>query len=1581
MAPQANEKSQNNFNNGPENSAKRGRRRPKGSKNKPGCGNVGHPRKDGQPPKSCFDAGAPQALPPESNQSSTAVGAKPNTNVQNASAQPTIPTEPVNAKHTQGTLPKSTARAPAIAAPVPAAPVPTAPAVASDFNFGSVAVGGPLSPTFANILANLEPDMAEPGATGPLLSSYTLGKQPPTSALDDDEIEYWTPSPPPEPQPLPSSGRTASHGGSEDAGNTMDWEDQNTADGLEEGNRRLVGWSQPLVGKADGRLEWRIMVDAGVQVSGGLETEGDGLEDQSGMPEDDLCSISGSDVEEIFPEIADLPVEDTHVPLMESEPYDDFSVESDPSVQGLDEVLGRSSVNLDEEWNADLADPQPVLPVWIDGAAAMVRRQLRQEIKAHRYPLSYLHGSLSINPPNPLFVVGNIMQPTPHAFYKAQFDVWIPHLLTKTKLPCPSCHRNKRHPPVMLQQKGFATHVRRIVDIDRVIYLLGYRYACGTCKTSIISYDPNILELLPPIVQLQFTHHLTRRTGITDRLATLLRSCFQHAMGPGPFAKMIEGFHHRRYEQLHWQYLELVKERMKFSNFLAKCEPFSEFGDQSGYCGYVPRSEYFKRFYIDFSNQVVDEVDQHRQLLPVRILSIDQSFKYMPEFGRMSAAMEMHGLPPIEVCYTDNVQADRKRLEQEIPSLQRGVVPIPPLDRFPFLQLPVGWKHSVIKSNFQLNGAVNGLLDKIGNHPAVVGFGQSGQVALIQLAYDHVIYIIQLRSFITTDGLLQLPGPLMTLLRSAQVKKVGCDIGTQLARLAQDCHPSTTGIRFNGALELRDLASQRGYSQAQDSGLQDLSISVLHHRLPDDSFSTMGVDWAGPDVAESHLHAAGLDAFACLAIHATLCNYIVAGDPVTIATPQGTPISLYSRDGRVVADGIIALDHPKQFKSINVTNTQCVITISKIHIPSYLVGASLLASKTPEPISSLATSLPFNMLESFHHLRTRNPALANPIVSDSGILGSEELESDLPLVFIPSEEDRSDNGGNSTVDSDNLVSCMEEPHNVVLEVDNQSLDRMVRDPDSQERWSSAFDQLETLGMPTSIRSRVLADPWHIMNLIKIPATHGLRSAFSRALRDAIFLIDPGDRKAVEDVLATCGLTFDDMLRRNPEWVLRRVRRVIPPAEVLYPRVKGVLEMFGPMLDAATQKPLFNSAAEEKALHVLEAVYRGWVSDVPGVALYYPTGKDKDGLVKYRCIRGTNKNEGGFHQKAIRWFGPFQASIELTVSIMRDMVLKHNLMVGTANQTGKSYRSHFDIWIKNKISALVDEVAGFLVSSPAGYGVGSNSWVNGNNYAHSEEYFGILPVTEPERYEMVPYAVEHSRDQKPRHNYLAQLQRTLIAILPVSTESERSLFSPMCHTRAVDGKEPDWAEFACLWSRHANGRTIFYKLPEHLSVYYKTWLERRNESNSVSDIAQDFKHIKSLLHVHAEAAGQPVPIASALSHSESIAGLSKRPPQPPVPDLWEITDLIHSHERQHNKIQYQYLPEVQARKRKATEAQQPVQAATGPQSLAPPPAIQNRKARRCVKCQKETCEGRWRASKCSTHTDPMAPPTKKKKATK
>ena len=58
--------------------------------------------------------------------------------------------------------------------------------------------------------------------------------------------------------------------------------------------------------------------------------------------------------------------------------------------------------------------------------------------------------------------------------------------------------------------------------------------------------------------------------------------------------------------------------------------------------------------------------------------------------------------------------------------------------------------------------------------------------------------------------------------------------------------------------------------------------------------------------------------------------------------------------------------------------------------------------------------------------------------------------------------------------------------------------------------------------------------------------------------------------------------------------------------------------------------------------------------------------------------------------------------------------------------------------------------------------------------------------------------------------------------------------------------------AAWWSGQADGKTIFYKLPEHLSTYHKKWLERRNISQSM--VASEpmrqpnTRRIRSRLHI-------------------------------------------------------------------------------------------------------------------------------------
>ena len=76
------------------------------------------------------------------------------------------------------------------------------------------------------------------------------------------------------------------------------------------------------------------------------------------------------------------------------------------------------------------------------------------------------------------------------------------------------------------------------------------------------------------------------------------------------------------------------------------------------------------------------------------------------------------------------------------------------------------------------------------------------------------------------------------------------------------------------------------------------------------------------------------------------------------------------------------------------------------------------------------------------------------------------------------------------------------------------------------------------------------------------------------------------------------LTFAQLLLSRPLWVLQRCRRVIPPPEELYPLIKKLFSVWGPLKDAKTQLPLFNPQNWKTAKQILELIREGFVSDPP-----------------------------------------------------------------------------------------------------------------------------------------------------------------------------------------------------------------------------------------------------------------------------------------------------------------------------------------------------------------------------------------------
>jgi len=71
------------------------------------------------------------------------------------------------------------------------------------------------------------------------------------------------------------------------------------------------------------------------------------------------------------------------------------------------------------------------------------------------------------------------------------------------------------------------------------------------------------------------------------------------------------------------------------------------------------------------------------------------------------------------------------------------------------------------------------------------------------------------------------------------------------------------------------------------------------------------------------------------------------------------------------------------------------------------------------------------------------------------------------------------------------------------------------------------------------------------------------------------------------------VTWLEVLYHKATWVNRRVRRAVPAAVVIVPRLEAVLKDFENILDASTGQRLFNSAAKTASRKVILMAKAGW----------------------------------------------------------------------------------------------------------------------------------------------------------------------------------------------------------------------------------------------------------------------------------------------------------------------------------------------------------------------------------------------------
>lgn len=517
----------------------------------------------------------------------------------------------------------------------------------------------------------------------------------------------------------------------------------------------------------------------------------------------------------------------------------------------------------------------------------------------------------------------------------------------------------------------------------------------------------------------------------------------------------------------------------------------------------------------------------------------------------------------------------------------------------------------------------------------------------------------------------RMPPALLALLQNPNIVKTGRNIRADIARLFRDFNlPETTP--HAGVIELGKLCKERNIVKDACKGLADLVAITLRRRLPKPDHIRISSDWDRTSLSDEQVKYATLDAYASLRVYEE-AEAIPAPGPVPTSAPEGARVAVRSADRTaIVAIGTLAelprsLDRQKgKYDGINVasTKTRVLVNVESIAIP-----AAIISTHNKRSLASFGAA-PFLLVCDRRHLQTAPPQShsSDALHSDSvPIVPHAQIPSSpaAPMPISPSTEHLSSDDGPEDNDE-----AGEERRNELRVIalgggpatEEQTLEGAEQDPEAMQFATQLADQGGS-EVGQHIFSRIIGDAWHIMDRIKTPKNHGLRVKFIRAFRDILFSVVKEDKDRVEAVLVSKNLTWDVQLARGPTYLWKRVRRIIPPPDELLPLLSQLFQIFGPLKDAKTGEPLFkDKTAWDDARNVLENVRLGYVSDPPGIPLYFKMGQDKDGLPLWRCARGTNATEGGVHQNLHHRISPYNASPRYGSNLVADFTLTRNLNV-------------------------------------------------------------------------------------------------------------------------------------------------------------------------------------------------------------------------------------------------------------------------------------------------------------------------------
>ena len=689
---------------------------------------------------------------------------------------------------------------------------------------------------------------------------------------------------------------------------------------------------------------------------------------------------------------------------------------------------------------------------------------------------------------------------------------------------------------------------------------------------------------------------------------------------------------------IHRQSYPTMHDRPK-PNQSVKYKRFSKFDDRDGYAGYVPSTEYLQLVYTALLDQLRPLMDKELAILGGVILKGDHSFKipnHMAKLGGSSAFTALYTLcneyeeirlqllvptkspthlekplkdmvasynlynhKQVELFFTDNVKGDHSVLERSIPSLERDMPTSPTPQSDNSHHIP--------------------------QHTRYLDLPPTVNVEIIQSSAQACDAVQQIRNHLTH--------PTRELV-------VGFDCEWNFDRIHKvSSKVSLVQVACLDDVWLFRVDSSGGVPRALAQLINDPDVLKVGRNVTGDLKKLnrdYGIEWKGALELGSFCRRRGAIERGTLGlsdISAIVLGGHLRKDSNTRLSSWEQPV--LREDQRTYA----ALD---AWASLKIFDTVKDYDMYGKQLPT------TVPSGFPCSLQYAGTAVAFGHF--YEAIEGARDAIF--IVTRIGVPGA--------IVTIDGQQ-----ATKALSDCGNLPFAIQTPI-YQLRTEKPSLCNPVQTVsmqpcDQQQQVGERMDMNQE--QPQQSRHpRILKDVFHLMDMIKIPKTHGLAKEFMRRFRDALFVVNEEDKKRIERHLQTTGLTWNYMLVKNPAWVLRRCRRSVPQPSDLHPTVQLLFENYGRAECANTGRPLFDDQAWDQARRILNAINAGEVSDPPGISLYFEIGVDLHNLPLYRCCCGTNSLEGGVHQNIIRKFASFNAGPHMTDCMLAEYRLRHNIDV-------------------------------------------------------------------------------------------------------------------------------------------------------------------------------------------------------------------------------------------------------------------------------------------------------------------------------